>query len=147
MKQLPSYFDSMIDLLTEYVEKRVDHFTLQTYIDGAYEGPYVQALQEHENILLIEAVSNEYLQPPLEEAGHQTLLFMRWRFYPESYLPNYTQFINQAITTPREVAVKLVQALHFAYGVDDTYLYEIGPELEGHKGRYRKIGAVNEYKS
>jgi hypothetical protein len=145
MKQLPSYFEPMIDLLTEYVEKRVDHFTLQTYIDGAFQGPYVQALQEHENILLIEAISNEYLLPPLEETGHQTLLFMGWRFYPESYLPNYTQFIDQTNTTPRAIAMKLVQALYFAYGVDENYAYEIGPELEGRRGRYQKIGAVNEH--
>ena len=144
MKQLPSYFEPLIDLLTEYVEKRVDHFTLQTYIDGAFEGPYVQALQEHENILLIEAVSNEYLQPPLEEAGHQTLLFMGWRFYPESYLPNYTQFINLSQVSPREIAMKLANALHFAYGVDQSYSFEIGPTLDGLESRYQQLGAIND---
>ena len=144
MKQLPSYFEPLIDLLTEYVEKRVDHFTLQTYIDGAFEGPYVQALQEHENILLIEAVSNEYLLPPLEEAGHQTLLFMGWRFYPESYLPNYTQFINQSQVSPREIAMKLANALHFAYGVDQSYSFEIGPTLDGLKCHYQQLGAIND---
>jgi hypothetical protein len=144
MKQLPSYFEPLIDLLTEYVEKRVDHFTLQTYIDGAFEGPYVQALQEHENILLIEAVSNEYLLPPLEEAGHQTLLFMGWRFYPESYLPNYTQFINLSQVSPREIAMKLANALHFAYGVDQSYSFEIGPTLDGLESRYQQLGVVND---
>ena len=144
MKQLPSYFEPLIDLLTEYVEKRVDHFTLQTYIEGAFEGPYVQALQEHENILLIEAVSNEYLLPPLEEAGHQTLLFMGWRFYPESYLPNYTQFINQSQVSPREIAMKLANALHFAYGVDQSYSFEIGPTLDGLESRYQQLGAIND---
>lgn len=144
MKQLPSYFEPLVELLTEYVEKRVNHFTLQTYIDGAFEGPYVQALQEHENILLIEAISNEYLQPPLEEAGHQALLFMGWRFYPENYLPNYTQFIDQTITTPRAIAMKLVQALHFAYGVDQNYSFEIGPTLDGLKSHYQQLGVIND---
>ena len=144
MKQLPSYFEPLIDLLTEYVEKRVDHFTLQTYIDGSFEGPYVQALQEHDNVLLIEAISNEYLQPPLEEAGHQTLLFMGWRFYPESYLPNYTQFINQSQVSPREIAQKLARALHFAYGVDQSYSFEIGPKLDGLKCQYQQLGVIND---
>jgi hypothetical protein len=144
MKQLPSYFEPLVDLLTEYVEKRVDHFTLQTYIDGAFEGPYVQALQEHENILLIEAISNEYLLPPLEEAGHQALLFMGWRFYPESYLPNYTQFIDQSQVSPREIALKLASALHFAYGVDQSYSFEIGPKLDGLKSHYQRIGVIND---
>lgn len=144
MKQLPSYFEPLVDLLTEYVEKRVDHFTLQTYVDGAFEGPYVQALQEHENMLLIEAVSNEYLQPPLEEAGHQTLLFMGWRFFPESYLPNYTQFIDQSQVSPREIAQKLARALHFAYGVDQSYSFEIGPTLNGLQSHHQQLGVVND---
>ncbi len=144
MKQLPGYFEPLVDLLTEYVEKRVDHFTLQTYIDGAFEGPYVQALQEHENILLIEAISNEYLLPPLEEAGHQALLFMGWRFYPESYLPNYTQFIDQSQVSPREIALKLARALHFAYGVDQSYSFEIGPKLDGLQSHYQQLGVIND---
>jgi hypothetical protein len=82
--------------------------------------------------------------PPLEEAGHQTLLFMGWRFYPESYLPNYTQFIDQTITTPRAIAMKLVQALHFAYGVDQNYSFEIGPTLDGLKSNYQQLGVIND---
>jgi len=33
-------------------------------------------LLEHDNMILIEAVSSKYLRPELSEAGHQTLLFM-----------------------------------------------------------------------
>jgi hypothetical protein len=82
--------------------------------------------------------------PPLEEAGHQTLLFMGWRFFPESYLPNYTQFINQSQVSPREIALKLANALHFAYGVDQSYSFEIGPTLDGLESRYQQLGVVND---
>lgn len=143
MRELPEYFEPMIDLLTYYVEKKINHFTLQTYIDGVYQGPYVQALQEEQSILLIEAVSNEFLRPPLEKSGQQALLFMGWRFYPESYLPNYTQFIDQSQVQPREIALKLVRALHFAYGVDERFTFEIGPRIEGVEDRIQRIGVSN----
>jgi hypothetical protein len=89
----------------------------------------VQALQEHDNTLLIEAVSNEFLVPELGEHGQQAMVFMGWRFFPERYLPNYAQFIDQSQLSPREIAIKMAQALHFAYGVDDTFSFEIAPPL------------------
>ena len=133
MQELPDYFDGIIEILTTYIEHKTDHFTLQTYGGDYIHGPYVQALQEHDNILLIEAISNEFLEPPLEEPGQQAMLFMGWRFYPERYLPNYAQFIDQSQLSPREIAIKMVQALHFGYGVDDTYTFEIAPHLDAAK--------------
>jgi hypothetical protein len=100
----------------------------------------VQALQEHDNVLLIEAISNEFLEPPLEEPGQQAMLFMGWRFYPERYLPNYAQFIDQSQLSPREIAIKMAQALHFAYGVDDTYSFEIAPHLDAAKSLIERLG-------
>jgi hypothetical protein len=57
------------------------------------------------------------------------MVFMGWRFFPERYLPNYAQFIDQSQLSPREIAIKMAQALHFAYGVDDTFSFEIAPPL------------------
>ena len=103
----------------------------------------MQALQEHDNVLLIEAVSNEFLKPPLETPGQETMLFMGWRFYPERYLPNYAQFIDQSKVSAREIAIKMAQALHFAYGVDDTYSFEIAPHLDAAKTLIEKLGIAN----
>ena len=143
MKELPSYFVDLIQILETYISKGTDHFTLQTYGGNYINGPYVQALQEHDNVLLIEAVSNEYLKPELPEAGQQALLFMRWRFYPEKYLPNYAQFIDQSKVSPREIAVKMAQALYFAYGVDDSFRFEIRPQIEEAKIILGKLGIKN----
>jgi hypothetical protein len=129
MQELPDYFDGIIEILTTYIEQKTDHFTLQTYGGDYIDGPYVQALQEHDNTLLIEAVSNEFLIPELGEHGQQAMVFMGWRFFPERYLPNYAQFIDQSQLSPREIAIKMAQALHFAYGVDDTFSFEIAPPL------------------
>ena len=129
MQELPDYFDGIIEILTTYIEQKTDHFTLQTYGGDYIDGPYVQALQEHDNTLLIEAVSNEFLVPELGEHGQQAMVFMGWRFFPERYLPNYAQFIDQSQLSPREIAIKMAQALHFAYGVDDTFSFEIAPPL------------------
>lgn len=133
VQKIPEYLNPLVSILTTYIERKVDHFTLQTYGGQYVDGPYVQALQEHDNILLIEAVSNEYLYPPMDESGQQTMLFLGWRFYPERYLPNYAQFIDQSKYSPREIAEIMVRALHFAYGMDETYTFELGPKLDAVK--------------
>ena len=133
MRELPKELEDLVTVIATYIEHKVDHFTLQTYGGGYTDGPYVQALQEHDNVLLIEASSNEFLDPQLDESGQQTMLFLGWRFYLERYLPNYAQFIDQSKFSPREIAEIMVKALHFAYGVDETYSFEIGPKLEAVK--------------
>jgi hypothetical protein len=143
MQELPDYFDGIIEILTTYIEQRTDHFTLQTYGGDYIDGPYVQALQEHDNTLLIEAVSNEFLVPELGEHGQQAMVFMGWRFFPERYLPNYAQFIDQSQLSPREIAIKMAQALHFAYGVDDTYTFEIAPPLAKTQSAIERSGTLN----
>jgi hypothetical protein len=72
-------------------------------------------------MILIEAVSSKYPRPELSETGHQTLLFMGWRFLPGDHYPNYCQMLDLGDYSAHEIAVKMVQALHLAYGVDDTY--------------------------
>ena len=143
MQELPDYFDEIIEILTTYIEHKTDHFTLQTYGGNYINGPYVQALQEHDNILLIEAISNEFLVPELNEHGQQAMVFMGWRFFPERYLPNYAQFIDQSQLSPREIAIKMAQALHFAYGVDDTYTFEIAPPLAKTQSAIERSGTLN----
>ena len=130
MKELPEYLKSVTDVLAMYIEHEVDYFTMQ-FTGGHYKfGPYVQALHEHENILLIEAIGNEYLEPPLPEASQQVMQFLGWRFNTESYSPNYSQFIDLSKQSPREIAEIMVRALYFAYGVDESYEFEIKPVLD-----------------
>ena len=129
MKELPEYLKSVTDVLAMYIECKVDYFTMQ-FTGGHYKfGPYVQALHEHENILLIEAIGNEYLEPPLPEASQQVMQFLGWRFNTESYSPNYSQFIDLSKQSPGEIAEIMVRALYFAYGVDESYEFEIKPVL------------------
>lgn len=142
MQELPDYFDGIVEVLTEYIEKKADHFTLQTYGGNYVSGPYVQALQEHDNILLVEAISNEFLVPKLGEHGQQAMLFMGWRFFPEHYLPNYAQFIDQSKSSPKEIATKMAQALHFAYGVDETFSFEIAPKFEIVEKKISRTGLI-----
>ena len=143
MQELPDFFDGIIEILTTYIELKTDHFTLQTYGGDYINGPYVQALQEHDNILLVEAVSNEFLVPQLDEHGQQAMVFMGWRFFPERYLPNYAQFVDQSQLSPREIAIKMAQALYFAYGVDDTFSFEIAPPLPQAQAIIERQGFLN----
>ena len=140
MRELPTELEDLVTVITTYIEHKVDHFTLQTYGGKYIDGPYVQALQEHDNVLLIEASSNEFLDPQLDEPGQQTMLFLGWRFFPEKYLPNYAQFIDQSKQSPREIAEIMVNALHFAYGVDETYTFEIAPHLDAAKSLIERLG-------
>lgn len=143
MQKIPDYLNPLVSILSIYIEHKVDQFTLQTYGGQYVDGPYVQALQEHDNVLLIEAVSNDFLNPQMDESGQQTMLFLGWRFYPERYLPNYAQFIDQSKTSPREIAEIMVRALHFAYGIDETYTFELGPKLDAAKSMISEWGALN----
>jgi len=143
MRKLPAQLDDLVTIITTYIEHKVDHFTLQTYGGGYIDGPYVQALQEHDRILLIEASSNEFLDPQLDESGQQTMLFLGWRFYPEKYLPNYAQFIDQSSVSPREIAEIMVRALHFAYRVDETYTFEIAPQIDAARQMIEELGIGN----
>lgn len=143
MRELPSELEALVKVIATYIEHRVDHFTLQTYGGSYIDGPYVQALQEHDNILLIEASSNEFLNPKLNESSQQTMLFLGWRFFPEKYLPNYAQFIDQSKSSPREIAEIMVKSLHFAYGVEETYGFEIGPKLDAAGDLMSELGIVN----
>lgn len=140
MRELPIELEDLVTVIATYIEHKVDHFTLQTYGGKYIDGPYVQALQEHDNVLLIEASSNEFLDPQLDEPGQQTMLFLGWRFFPEKYLPNYAQFIDQSKQSPREIAEIMVKALHFAYGVDETYTFEIAPQIDAARDLIKELG-------
>lgn len=143
MQKIPEYLNPLVSIITTYIEHKVDHFTLQTYGGQYIDGPYVQALQEHDNVLLIEAASNEFLDPQMDEPGQQTMLFLGWRFYPERYLPNYAQFIDQSKSSPREIAEIMVRTLHFAYGIDKTCTFELGPKLDAAKTLISEWVALN----
>lgn len=143
MKELPDYFGPIIDLLKSYIDHRADHFTFQARGGGYQVAPYVQALQEHDNVLLIEAVSNQFLKPQISPEGHSALMFMGWRFFPESYLPNYAQFIDQSKVSSEEIALKMARALHFGYGVDATYFFQIAPDLEVAKTVTPKLNLIS----
>lgn len=113
--------------MTTYIDKREDHWTLQASGGHYTVTPYVQALQEHDNMLLIEAVSNMFLEPPLSPEKEEAMLFLGWRFFPEDYLPNHSQILDQAKYSPREIAELLAKTLHFIYGVDQSFEFEIAP--------------------
>ena len=131
MKDLPDYYEPLIDLIETYIANRVDYWTLQAEHEYYPEcGPYVQALLEHDNMILIEAVSNQFLFPPLSEQGHQALLFMGWRFFPGAHYPNYAQMINLSSMSAREIAIRMARALFFAYAVDDSFAFVISPHPE-----------------
>ena len=144
MKSMPKYMYALVDLLTMYIERKVDHFTLQTYGGNYINGPYVQGLQEHDNMLLIEVTSNKFLEPQLSIEAQHKLRFLGWNLFVPDYLPNYARLINQQEKSPRQIAEIMVKPLHFVYGVDHTFGFEIGPHIEDAALLLKKVGVTNE---
>ena len=140
MKSMPNYMYALVDLLTMYIERKVDHFTLQTYGGNYINGPYVQGLQEHDNMLLIEVTSNKFLEPQLSIEAQHKLRFLGWNLYVPDYLPNYARLINQQEKSPRQIAEIMVKPLHFVYGVDHTFRFEIAPRLDEAETLIQQIG-------
>ena len=81
MKAIPANLNPLIELLALYLERRVDHFTMQCNGGSYVHGPYVQALQEHDNMVLIEVTSNKFLEPKLSKESQQKLQFLGWNQY------------------------------------------------------------------
>ena len=127
LNELPAYFNTVAAVMVKYMENVEDHWTLQTEGGPYVEGPYVQALQEHDNMLLVEATSSNFLEPPLTQEQHEVMLFLGWRHFPEEMYPNYSQILDQSKISPKEIAEMLTKTLHFAYGVDDSFSFEIAP--------------------
>lgn len=140
MKAIPNELNLLVEILALYLERKIDHFTMQCYGGNYIHGPYVQALQEHDNMLLIEVTSNKYLVPQLSNESQHKLRFMGWNTYQEEYLPNYAKLIDQQKYSPRDIAEVMVRALHFVYGVDSTFEFEIGPTLDEAKKLMDRLG-------
>jgi hypothetical protein len=143
MQTMPKYMNILVDLLTMYIERRVDHFTLQTYGGKYINGPYVQALQEHDNMLLIEVASNKFLEPQLSIEAQHKLRFLGWNLYVPDYLPNYARLINQREKSPRQIAEIMVKPLYLVYGVDHTFSFEIAPQIYDAKVFIEELGLIN----
>lgn len=140
MIAIPSNLNPLVELVALYLERKVDHFTLQCNGGNYTHGPYAQALQEHDNMVLIEVTSNKFLEPALSKESQQKLQFLGWNLYVPDYMPNYARLINQQEKSPMEIAEIMVKALHFVYGVDTTYEFEIGPKLQEAKELMDRLG-------
>lgn len=135
IEQLPEFWKPVIQVMTDLLDQGVDPWFLQTEGDPYLEGPYVQALKEHGNMILLEATSSLYLVPPLNQAQHETMLFLGWRHFPEEMYPNYSQILDRSLISSKAIAELLAKTLHFAYGVTETF--EFGTIAE-----YQKSGLI-----
>lgn len=113
---------AMITLSDEYVVLQVT-----TPHDGAC-GPYIQTLQEEDGALTLEAVSNEFIEPPLGPDSINTLREMGW-ITPEGEdgLPNFRIFLESEEVEPGQVARFLVATLRDAYLVTPKDTFELAP--------------------
>ena len=127
MNRLPDYFKHLKQILMIYIDQKVDHWTLQTE-GGDYEiPPYVQGLIEFDGSIHLEATSNEFLEPPLDEKASQAIRFLGWQLGGETGLPNYWLSRPVTINTSNELAELLCRTLYEIYGVDDSFTFTMSP--------------------
>ena len=94
-------------------------------------------------MLLIEVTSNKFLEPQLSIEAQHKLRFLGWNLFVPDYLPNYARLINQQEKSPRQIAEIMVKPLHFVYGVDHTFSFEIAPQMYDAKVLIKELGLIN----
>lgn len=114
---------AMITLSSEFVVLQVT-----TPHDGEC-GPYVQTLQEDDGALTLEAVSNEYIDPPLGLDAINTLRELGWTAPDgeEEGLPNFRIFLEADEVEPGQVARFLVATLRDVYLVTPKDSFQLEP--------------------
>jgi len=112
---------AMITLAPEYV-------VLQAYTSFDKDcGPYVQTLIEDDGAMTLEAVSNNFLSPPIGLDSINTLKELGWEEPSEHGLPNFGIFLEAADVRPGDIASFLVLTLRDAYLVSLTDKFECAP--------------------
>lgn len=128
-RELESVWDPLVETLAAMITLSSEYVVLQveTHYDGKC-GPYVQTLQEADGALSLEAVSNEFLDPPLGPDAINTLLELGWSAPgDEEGLPNFRMFLDADLVEPGNVARFLVLTLRDAYLVTPNDTFELAP--------------------
>jgi hypothetical protein len=89
--------------------------------------PYVQLCREDGGALTLEAVSSQFLDPPLSPDAINTLHELGWEPPQDAQLPNYTMWLKPGRTAPGDVARLMVQTLRRAYSVRPGDAFSFAP--------------------
>ena len=90
------------------------------------EDVYVQTLHEDDGWMLLEAVSDAFLDPPLSHDARTALAELGWK-EPGDGLPNYHQDLPPEEATPSCVSALLIGTLRTVYGATPDSLYRFEP--------------------
>jgi len=128
-RPLDPIWDPLVETLAAMIILSAEYVVLQvaTPHDGTC-GPYIQTLQEEDGALTIEAVSNEFIDPPLGPDAINTLREMGWTAPDgEDGLPNFRIFLEADEVEPGQVARFLVATLRDVYLVTPRDSFELAP--------------------
>lgn len=119
--RLIEFVAALVALTDDVVVVSVD---TRQYQDG---DAYVQLCREDDGALTLEAVSSQFLDPPLAPDVINALHELGWQDPPGDGLPNYIQMRDAGDTAPGDVAALLVQTLRIAYSAEPGDLYQFAP--------------------
>jgi hypothetical protein len=120
--RLIEFVAALVALTDDVVVVSVD---TRHYQDG---DAYVQLCREDNGGLTLEAVSSQFLDPPLPLDAINALHDLGWQDPPGDGLPNYIQQLDAGSTAPGDVAALLVQTLRIAYSAEPGDLYQFAPQ-------------------
>lgn len=92
--------------------------------DGDY---YVQLCQEDGGDLTVEAVSNTYLEIPLDDSAISHLHSLGFNDPIPDEMPNYFQHVLAGDTSPAQIAQLLVRTLELVYGATPEMQFQLAP--------------------
>jgi len=119
--RLIEFVAALIALTDDVVVVSVD---TDQYRDG---DAYVQLCREDDGGLTLEAVSSQFLDPPLPPDAINALHELGWQDPSGDGLPNYIRTLDAGDTAPGDVAAFLVQTLRVAYSAAPTDRYQFAP--------------------
>lgn len=128
-KALEPIWDPLVETLAAMITLSGEYVVLQVTTPHHGDcGPYVQTLQEEDGALTLEAVSNEFVDPPLGPDSVNTLRDMGWTAPDgEEGFPNFRIFLEADEVEPGHVARFLVATLRDAYLVTPKDSFELAP--------------------
>ena len=130
-KTLPSQgsLDNFSDFLAYFLMGVRDTFILNIASAKFSSSAYIQGITEAEKMITLEAISNNFLEPKLNQTELTKMNGLGWED-PEEKLPNYTIFCKQDQVTLNKMSKVIVKTIFEVYGAEINTTFFLRPITE-----------------
>jgi len=130
-KTIPSQgsLDNFSDFLAYFLIGVPDTFILNIASTKFSSSAYIQGITEAEKMITLEAISNNFLEPKLNQTELTKMNELGWED-PEERLPNYTIFCKQDQVTINKMSKLIVRTIFEVYGAEMNTTFFLRPITE-----------------